>query len=477
MKIGLISINAHTKVLNFASPLHTYVFQQFLKGNGIESTIIDYKPVYYGKFNTRHPLFYYTNFLVRDPEKYKQLLRKWRKLFYARERRSDLFKAFIKKHYKQTKQCYTAEILDKEDLGFDCYICVTDVIWKINRHKGFDKGFFLACDTMRGKKKIAYAASRGATVYDLEQKKEFLGYISDFDYISTRERSLKDYIDESAGLHVSHVLDPVFLQPQEFYEKLMRRPKRAPVRGFVLLYIVMEKNLDVVKTAVEFAAKRNLDVIELSENLEDANYPPGTKHRVIYGMGVENWLWYLIHADYIFTNSFHACCFSMIFKRQFFAGERSGDKIDSVLEMFGLTWRRVITQEQLASVETMPDIDFAPVEKKIEEQVKYSTDFILGAIHDLEQREHRPLVPEEKLKELYAGVDVEIAEEEARRQAEEERKQAIIEAQKAAEARRREREKARKAAEADAARLAKMSPPLRFAVKARRYVKKKIKKG
>ena len=46
MKIGIISINAHTKVLNFASPLHSYAFQQFLKMHGYDSVIIDYKPNY-----------------------------------------------------------------------------------------------------------------------------------------------------------------------------------------------------------------------------------------------------------------------------------------------------------------------------------------------------------------------------------------------------------------------------------------------
>jgi hypothetical protein len=42
MKIGLISINTHTRVLNFASPIHTVAFQHFLEEHGIETTIIDY---------------------------------------------------------------------------------------------------------------------------------------------------------------------------------------------------------------------------------------------------------------------------------------------------------------------------------------------------------------------------------------------------------------------------------------------------
>ena len=59
MKIGIISINMYSKGLNFACPLHTYAFQQFLLKNQIESTILDYKPVYYDNFNLRHPSDYY----------------------------------------------------------------------------------------------------------------------------------------------------------------------------------------------------------------------------------------------------------------------------------------------------------------------------------------------------------------------------------------------------------------------------------
>ena len=55
MKIGIISINMHTKGLNFACPVHTYAFQQFLLANGIESTVIDYKANYYGNFEPRYP--------------------------------------------------------------------------------------------------------------------------------------------------------------------------------------------------------------------------------------------------------------------------------------------------------------------------------------------------------------------------------------------------------------------------------------
>lgn len=384
MKIGLISINAHTKVLNFASPLHTYAFQQFLMLHGIESTIIDYKPNYYGQFNPRYPYFYYRKHPMDDKKKQKALEHKWLKLFFARRTRFDKFQKFIDQHYITTDKCYNHKLLDEEDLGMDCYICVTDVIWKCNKSAKFDRGFFLACESMKGKHKIAYSASRGPSQYDEKYEKIFLDYIEPFDYISVREKSFLDYIQSITKKPVTQVLDPVLLHEKEFYEPIIQRPKKKK-RGYVLIYVVMEKPGPLIKLAVNFAQKHNLDVIELSENLEDANIPEGTHHKIVYNIGVEEWLGYMDSATYIFTNSFHAACFSILFHKQIFVGKRNGDKITSLLGLFGLEHRTI--QECFQGKKCVADkIDYAPVDEKRRALKEKSTEFILHAIHDVEQR-------------------------------------------------------------------------------------------
>lgn len=380
MKVGIISINAHTKVLNFASPLHSYAFQQFLLKHGVESVIIDYKPNYYGQFNPRHPFFYYRKHPMKNAKKQKALEHKWLKLFFARQTRFDKFQRFIDKYYITTDKCYNHKMLDTEDLGYDCYICATDVIWKCNKNAGFDRGFFLACDSMKGKFKIAYAASRGPVV-DLPEDKEklFLEYISEFNHISVREKSLGQYIESISDIKTTHVLDPVLLHEKEFYEPIIKRPKRK--KGYVLLYVVMESAIPLIELAVDFAEKRGLEVIELSENLADAKIPEGTRHKVVYNIGIEEWLGYMDEAEYIFTNSFHATCFSILFHKQFFVGKRNGDKILSVMDLFGLSDRKIEDcfdgHEYIAK-----DIDYAPVDKLREKYVGESTEFIMNAIED-----------------------------------------------------------------------------------------------
>ena len=99
MKIGIISINMYSKGLNFACPLHNYAFQQFLLKNGIDSTVISYKPIYFNDYNLRHPYDYYAsmcnNFAssgrneteVEEWKRITGLRDSWRALYEERERR------------------------------------------------------------------------------------------------------------------------------------------------------------------------------------------------------------------------------------------------------------------------------------------------------------------------------------------------------------------------------------------------------
>ena len=83
MKIGILSINAYTTVLNYASPLHSYAFQQFLDQNGIDNVIVDYRPKWWNEFFDQRvydPYQYYLDHPLEDDEAQKQMLDKWERL-------------------------------------------------------------------------------------------------------------------------------------------------------------------------------------------------------------------------------------------------------------------------------------------------------------------------------------------------------------------------------------------------------------
>lgn len=396
MNIGLISINMYTKGLNFACPLHTFAFQQFLLANGVESTIIDYKPVYYGNYDLRHPADFYER-LVAHRERTGNLdgievLREkrdgYRALYHEREVRHDKFQAFIDSHYIKTDRCYDSDLLEVEDPGFDCYICVTDVIWKKEPGKGFDRGFFLASKAMEGKKKIAYAASRGVFFAENEKdERQFFHYVNDIDYIGVREQSLQEYIEDNTGREVSMVLDPVMLNDRSLYDGIAQKP---PEEGYLFVYYVMEQAADTLDQAVAYARAHNLKIVEAT----DRPLPHGRLSHIDdieviyrYDIGIEEWLGYFKYADVVFTNSFHASCFSILFEKEFYVGSRNGDKVTNVLNQFGLSDRRFNKDTDLLSTPATP-IDYAVVGKRLAEKRAQSSDFILGAIHALEQQDH-----------------------------------------------------------------------------------------
>ena len=110
------------------------------------------------------------------------------------------------------------------------------------------------------------------------------------------------------------------------------------------------------------------------------------------------------NAAYIFTNSFHACCFSIIFQKEFLAGKRAGDKIDSVLSMMELSDRRIGSEYEDGKFDPAP-IQWDKVNKLYEQYYQTSKDFILSAIHDCETSPKKITPPRAKPKPQADSTD------------------------------------------------------------------------
>lgn len=405
MKIGLIGINMYPKYLNFACGLHVWAFQQFLQQQGIEAKIIDYKPVHFDNFNMRHPAEHYkkkyerlAKKTVQTPEEQeakglelRELQNKindWEALYEEREIRYEKFQSFIDRHYIKTQETYDSDLLEIKDPGFDCYMCVTDVIWGLLPVHTFDRAFLLASKAMEGKQKISYAVSRGVPKpYTQEQMDLFFRSIEDIDDISVREQSLKEFIEKNSDKEAAVVLDPVMLHNKDFWHGLSVKPQET---GYILLYYVMEQAADTIERAVEYAKKHDLLIVELSDRpvkggrVNDEN----VRHLARYDVSMEEWLGYMEYADCIFTNSFHGCCFSIIFEKLFYVGHRDGDKVTNILETFGLQQLKMPKKKDREDVlSALPKmIDYKPVREILREKQAESKDFVLTALKKAEQR-------------------------------------------------------------------------------------------
>lgn len=412
MKIGILSINFHTKGLNFACPVHTYAFQQFLLKNGIESVALDYKANYYHDFEPRHPYDYYVekyDLLLEKEVQGEEEKRQWEKdlekmkkkrdgyldLYKEREIRYDKFQNFIECYCKKTDVCYDSDLLEIVDPGFDCYICATDVVWKRQLKDGFDRGYFLGSRAMENKWKFAYSASRGVPKpYTDEEQKEFFHYLEDIDFISVRENSLKNFIQENSDLRARLVIDPVLLHGRDLYDKVAVKPQDEK---YVLVYYAEERSKNTLRYAVNYAKAHQLKIIELTNlpikgGLVSAYDDVESIFK--YDVGPDEWIGYIKHAECVFTNSFHAICFSIIYEKNFFVGSRHGDKIAHLLEQLELSDRMLSDKKedfknlnQNSKYVHQEKIDYTLPRIRLEQMRKESGDYILETLHYMEQNE------------------------------------------------------------------------------------------
>lgn len=407
MRIGLIGINRYAPYLNFACDLHAYAFQQFLENHGYESAFLDYKPVYHNNLDMRHPAkaaekdYLEALRTKKGPatlSRLAELAMGYRSAPIERERRFDKFEAFIRNHVVFTEEQYDSDLLEVRDPGFDCYICVTDVIWQTMEKYTFDRGFYLASKAFDGKPKIAYATSRGASADLTETELElFSRNLSRFDAISVRETDFCSYIQANTDAEVTTVLDPVLLHDGEFWSNISVEPRE---QGYVLLYYVMERSTDTIAKAVEYAKLHGLILVELSDRpLKFGRVTdPDVKHVPRYDVGMDEWLGYIRNADAVFTNSFHACCFSMLFEKLFFVGSRHGQKVPNFLSTFGLSDQSFDAAADVSKFTAQ--IDFTPARATLQTLRDHSSDFLFTALK--QAAKWRPLAVRQEIRKADA---------------------------------------------------------------------------
>lgn len=411
MKIGLIGINMHVRALNYACPLHVFAFQQFLLKHGIESTIIDYLPntnKFEEGYDPRHPSKYFGNKVRILKEKQEKLSKSggreedvkaikaklerniqlrdgYNAIYKEREERYDKQWEFIEHYLIKTDKQYNCALLEVMDPGFDCYICVTDIIWDKFQATGYEPGFFLGLSCMENKWKIAYSASKLVTK-DEKDKEQTSMWIKDMDFVSVREDFLQRELQDNIRSDVACVLDPVLLHDASFYEKILVEPQE---KGYLLLYYVVESNPEIIINALDYAKKHQLKIIELTDKISQNNLTKQSDVEVLYkyGAGIQEWIGYFRNAECVFTNSFHGCCLSILFQKSFYVGRRNNyDKITALLRSLDLTGR--ITDDQMFC--NIPEMvnNWETVRKKLEVRRAESEYFILNALAIVKQQSH-----------------------------------------------------------------------------------------
>lgn len=361
MKIGIMHVNLASR--NYGAVLHGWAFQQYLSRiPGAE----DNELIFYTRPNQENHRLRFGIWNSLKQGHMRAVVGKTLKHMRGRVRHVR-FERFLRAHERFSRN-YTRAQLNAAELPYDTLICESDVIWSSEITDGvLDPAYFLALDSMRGLRKIAYAPSLNEGPEDDGQADEIREYAREFDALSCREAAGAACLSELTGREVAQVLDPVLLLRPEDYEPLCaRRPTRKP---YLLMCMPVDDNPRLRAEAKKYAQARGLKMLEISTHLRRGK-------GVLGQAGPREFLAAVRNAKMIFTNSLHAVLFSILFEKQFYAFPRRLPlKVTDALATFGLSDRYMPD-----GFRPQPEIDYAPVRETLEAMRSSSREFLLNAL-------------------------------------------------------------------------------------------------
>lgn len=326
-KIAIITIT--NSGLNFGNRLQNYALQYALETcSASVQTIFSAKNVYNSIFLSR--------------------LRRFAKLLLKTSVRQKHFNAFNKKYIKKAQRTRYEHINDHIfNQEYDAFIVGSDQVW--NPEFPFNSEFeFLTFAEQN--KRFSYSASFGVDEIPDMYKKAYSEWIAGIKRISVREERGRDIVKQLSGRDAEVHVDPTMLLETERYAAMEKAPDYPLPKKYLLKYFLGEQTPEYIDFLSEIAEKANLPVLELSEL-------PGTR---FYGIGPQHFIYFLRHADYICTDSFHGTVFAILFHKPFTTfcriskDEPMHSRIETLLNKFDLNDRLFGNLSAEASVCNMP---------------------------------------------------------------------------------------------------------------------------
>ena len=314
MNIGIIGINIHTADLNPGAVLHAWAFQKYIvRFNGIESAdIIDYIPQHVkGRIGAD---------LFKQYLKQKDLKNAVKSIIYRRDylNRFNKFNRFVETQMSVSKEKFDSYD-DWEGIGekYQCLIVESDVVWA--KHNGeFNRVFFLNLPGMKNVTRIAYATDIGnLKIRTQAEESEFVELLSNVEFISCRGKHSEAFLKQYTDKKVVSLIDPTLLLNISYYDSICS-PCRRKSKYLYCYYIDYDKKL--IHCAKEYAKKHGLKYIEATSRITKENILKFDRNA--YNIGVDDFISEIKYADVVMTNSFHACCVSIQYHRNFYAFPR-----------------------------------------------------------------------------------------------------------------------------------------------------------
>ena len=283
--------------------------------------------------------------------------------------RKKIFKDYDAIHF----DCYEVKGMYFKDIQniasqFDAVITCSDQLWS---PAGLGTNFYNLMFVPDNVRKISFASSFGVAQIPWYQKKATANYLRRIEYVSCRENRGAEIVKELTGREVPVLMDPVFAFDKEQWGELIPIEKVYD-EPYIFCYF-LGANIAYREIVKGFARNKGMKIVFLKFLDQYVDYDENFGDITPFDVDPNKFLNILRGAEYVFTDSFHGCAFSIIMQKQFVIFNRyittssasKNSRIDTVCGNLGLNNRRVTAKTDLNAI-MAKKIDWDIVQSKIE---------------------------------------------------------------------------------------------------------------
>lgn len=372
MKVGILTFhNAH----NYGATLQAYALKTCVQQLGYEVEIINYRNK---TIEESYPQKLYPKFTRKElnPRRWKQFIYDTVRGIYGQKQWQEQWRSFddfISQILLEGKSELIGE-KDFEELNKDIYLLGSDQIWSSFLTGIPDPVYFGAFRTKE--KIISYAASLANGKVEEKEENIFKNLLENVDVISVREEKLAKQLETITGRNVTTTIDPTLLLEAKDYENILARIEDKKKRKllertqkkYIFAYFVVEEQ-PVADCAKKLAELTGLEIIELHYY----HMPECSRDNQYADMGPAEFLFFIKHAEYVVTNSFHGTVFSVLYQRQFYSVYKKNGRVDNLLAFLDISNRHISHAEDVVTDQV---IEYDEVHRRLQEYKQKSIKFL-----------------------------------------------------------------------------------------------------
>lgn len=246
----------------------------------------------------------------------------WKVAFKGLRLRNKKMQQFVDENLKVSNQQYNEHDIADSNKYYDTYICGSDQIWNPDLVPT-DSMYWLPF-VEKGKNKIAYAPSFGASTVTEKQKEQIKANLSTFKAVSCRENSGARTINQIIGeKRCEAVLDPTMLIERDYWDTI----SEDKIYDEKYIFAYMLRGTAVQRKYIEkIARERNLKIVSIPfldyEKIDPYDLKFGDYK--LWNANPAEFISAIRHAEYVFCDSFHCIVFSILYHRPFFVFPKVG---------------------------------------------------------------------------------------------------------------------------------------------------------